>query len=269
MSKLNYESYNNGYLQSSVTPTSDVKKGLVSGTNRTNNLNYIYISPNSPTPLTHLNSVSSNTYSSYDTKLSSNNSKTSNVSSSNESSLLNNNSSYHSNNDDMSNYSSNLDSRPSTRYQPAYDSTNYYDHRYSSYTPISHLNEITRKNSSPSSYGDSIPPQSANSNKKVIKIKNMPNNENSNLLRNQAKITNEKLLLNSLNKRHSVNIDSYPSTPRSNLSTPPVPDSKTSNEKLLSYSYYSNQNYDKPQKKDSGKYFYDTGTSKVKLFKRI
>lgn len=202
MSKFAYE-FANGYQPDNHT------------NNKNSNLNCIYIASKSP-PLYHnLNSVSSNTYSSYDTKLSSNNSKTSNVSSSNESSMLNN--SYHSTNDDYI--------EPQFKQTPIYTSKNYCDQRYTSYIP---------------------PNEALNSPKHSIKIKNLPNDKarlNETILRN--KISDYKPSFNPLSKRHSVNIDSYPSTPRSNLSTPPVQEVRSSNEKLLSYEYLSNSNYDR------------------------
>ncbi|RNA27293.1 hypothetical protein BpHYR1_034282 [Brachionus plicatilis] len=205
MSKLTYE-FTNGYLpENQSSPNGDrvVNK---------KNLNYIFIPSKSP-PLYHnLNSVSSNTYSSYDPKMSSNNS---NVSSSNESSMLNN--SYHSTNDEYV--------EPQHKPSPVYTPKNYYDHRYTSYMP---------------------PNEASISSKRPIKIQNLPTDKarlNETILRN--KISDFKPSFNPLNKRHSVNIDSYPSTPRSNLSTPPVQDVRSSNEKLLSYEYLSNSNYDK------------------------
>lgn len=173
--------------------------------------------PSKSPPLYHnLNSISSNTYSSYDTKLSSNNSKTSNVSSSNESSMLNN--SYHSTNDDYI--------EPQYKHDPVHHSNSSYDHTYTNYM---------------------VPNEVSSSAKRHIKSKNFPQDKtrlNETILKN--KISDYKPSFNPLNKRPSVNIDSFPSTPRSNLSTPPVQDT----EKLTSYEYLNNSNNRKVLNKD-------------------
>lgn len=203
--------------------------------------NYTYVPSHSPLSYaTTQNSLSSNNYSSnYDSKLSSNNnSKTSNVSSSNESSLLN---SYNDASSlQYSNYDSNAPLKNQTNSTNNYNNgpsdpkefiiNNYFDHRYASYTPLSNSSEIKKQSTSPASS------LLNDANKKLIKISN-----------NISNIETSKPMLASLlmnNRRDSVNLDSYPSTPRSNLSTPPV-----SAEKLLSYSYYSNSNYDKTSEK--------------------
>lgn len=201
-SRLAYE-FTNGYL-----PENHSTSNRVSNNNK--NLNYIYIPSKSP-PLYHnLNSISSNTYSSYDTKLSSNNSKTSNVSSSNESSMLNN--SYNSTNDDYI--------EPQFKHSPVRPSNNSYDHQYTSYM---------------------IPNETSNSSKRSIKFKNFPQDKlrlNETVLRN--KISDYKPSFNPLNKHQNVNIDNFRSTPISNLSTPLIQDARSSTEKLTSYEYLDN-----------------------------
>ncbi|CAF0721698.1 unnamed protein product [Brachionus calyciflorus] len=216
MSKLNYEynNNNNGFMKEYAKKNPN----RTGDTNNKSNLNYVYIQSDSPIPF-NLNSVSSNTYSSYD-------SKTSNVSSSNESSVLN--SSYQSNpNDEITDL----------KYKPGFNNNNknYMDQRYSSYTP-----EVPKNNTGQ---------------KRLVKTKNN-NSENSKmndvLLRNKI-LNSYKPSFNVFNpKRHSVNIDNYSSIPKSNLTNSPLASSdiKASNEKLLSYEYYSNSNYDKSNPKN-------------------
>lgn len=76
-------------------------------------------------------------------------------------------------------------------------------------------------------------------------------------------------LQSAVSKRHSVNIDSYLASAnpnlRSELSTPSNGDVRSSNEKLLSYSYYSNLNYDKTPKAATSV----TNKSKLLRYKKV
>lgn len=114
------------------------------------------------------------------------------------------------------------------------------EHRYSTYTPICFLNE-NEKEINLSGAGSTGKKPTV----KTTHLGEMP--------------TPGRLFLpdkSTINKRHSAHIDSYSmSSQRSNLSTPLATpgEVRTSNEKLLSYSYYSNLNYDKTSKLKASK----------------